>query len=127
MPYSRPGYMYYATKSVIACNHGDPCIENGIVGVAVKQKAPGAGVGSGTPQKQIAIGEPFAIITKGIVQVPYVATSAKGSPIYIVAATHALTLTAAGNVKYGLTVEIQGQRGTPTGRMRIDLDKKDTF
>lgn len=126
MPYSRPGYMYYATATK-AVNHGDPCVENGVCGVAVKQKAPPSTAAAGTPQKQIAVSEPFAIISKGVVQVPNTITATKGAPIYITAATNALTLTAAGNVKYGLCVEVAGQRGTPTGRMRVDLDKKDSF
>ncbi len=115
-----------ATKAV---NHGVACEELGFVGVAVKQKAPSASAGTGTPQKQVGIGEDFAIITKGIVQVPYVATAAKGSNITITAAGNVLALTAAGAgvLKFGKVVEIAGQRGTPTGFMRVDLDKKDSF
>jgi hypothetical protein len=118
--------MYYVTAATKAVNHGDPCVENGVVGVAVKQKAPAASAGTGTPQKQVAIGEPFAIISKGIVQVANGISAVKGSPVYIVAATNVLTLTS-GNPKFGLCVEIAGQRGTPTAKMRVDLDKKDSF
>lgn len=125
MPYSRPGYMYYATAATTHL-HGVPVVYDGVPGVAVKQKAPASGAGSGTPQKEIANGEQFAIITKGIVQVTNAITAIKGSPIFITAA-HALTLTGTANVKFGKCVEIAGQRGTPTGMMRVDLDKKDLF
>ena len=102
------------------------------MGVAVKQKGVPAGAGSGAPQKAIAISEPMAIISKGIVQVPLVATAVKGDPIYITAATNALTKTGPGapptTYKFGLCVEIAGEgRGVPTGLMRVDLDKKDSF
>jgi hypothetical protein len=113
-----------ATKTV---NHGDPVVESGIVGVAVKQKAAASGAGAGTPQKQIAIGEKFAIISKGIVEVLNVASAVKGSPIYIVAASNALTLTAAGNVKFGMCVELPSERGGRSTHMRVDLDAKSAF
>jgi hypothetical protein len=125
MPYSRPGYMYYATATV-AHDHGAPVIYDGVAGVAVKQKAPSGGAAAGAPQRQIANGEQFAIISKGIVQVPNTITAIKGSPVYITAG-HALTLTGPGAGKFGRVVEIAGQRGTPTGMMRVDLDKKDSF
>jgi hypothetical protein len=125
MPYERPGEGHYATATKVV-NHGAPVVEDGIVGIAIKQKAAkwDAGLAS---QAQIGIGEPFHIRTKGVRQVPFVATAVKGTPVYIVAATNALTLTAAGNVKFGRVLEVQGQRGTPTGFMRVDLDAKDSF
>lgn len=125
MPYSRPGYMYYATATTTH-NHGDPVLYDGVAGVAVKQKAPAASAAAGTPQKQIASGEAFSIISKGIVQVANAITAIKGSPIYITAA-HALTLTSTGNSKFGRCVEVAGARAVPAGLMRVDLDKKDSF
>lgn len=136
MPYSRPGYMYYdvATKSVV---HGGSVTEHGMVGVAVKQgNAPfGTGPAFSAPGvvnpllNTIAIAEPFAMITKGIVEVPLtgIVTPAKGDAVYIVAADNTLTKTAGANLKYGRIVEIAGQRGCPTGKVRIDLDHKATF
>lgn len=113
-----------ATKAVW---HGYPATESGFVGVAVKQKAPSAGAASGTPQHQIAIAEDFALITKGVVQVPVIAGAAVGDAIYIVAASNTLTETAGGNVKFGQVTALAGQQGTPVGYMRIDLDAKDSF
>ena len=128
MPVNRPGAMKYVTATKLTL-HGAPCAESGIVGVAVKQKAARSGAGSGTPQKEIAIGERFAIINKGIVEVAVAAT--KGQPVYLTAATNALTTTGPGapptTLKFGMCVEIAGERGTPTGKVRVDLDAKDAF
>jgi predicted RecA/RadA family phage recombinase len=131
--YNRPGTRYYASATK-AVTHGAPVVENGVVGVAQKQKQPLSSVGIGgspNPQVNIPIGEAFAIVNKGIVQVPYVGAAAKGTPVYITAASNALTLTGPGapptTYKYGVVVEVQTQRGTPTGFMRVDLDLKDSF
>ena len=130
MPYNRPGVVQpaVATKAV---DHNAPVVELGIVGVAIKQKGPGSGAGSGAVQKQIAIGEPFAILRKGIVQVPNtgsgVAAAAVGTPIFIIAASNLLTTTLTANTKYGLLVEKAGSRGCPAGFCRVDLDGKDAF
>jgi len=130
MPYNRPGIMKYAVATK-AVDHGLPVVELGVVGVAVKQRKPSSGAASGSPQKNIAISEPFAIISKGVVQVPNtgsgVSAAAVGTPIYIIAASNLLTTTSAGNVKFGMLVEAAGTRGTPTGMCRIDLDAKDAF
>jgi len=138
MPYNRPGRMFYTTATK-AVNHGQPVVEQGVPGVSVKQKSAGSGAGSGTPQKQIAIGEKFAIITKGVVEVVNtgagVAAAVPGTPIYIIAASNLLTTTSTSNVKYGMLIENEssvatnrgGERGVRTGFCRIDLDKRDLF
>lgn len=130
MPYNRPGKMQYVTATK-AVDHGMPVTELGFVGTAVKQRKPGSGAASGAPQKNIAIAEPFAIITKGVVQVPNtgsgLAAAAAGTAIYIIAASNLLTTTATSNIKFGVLVENAGTRGTPAAMCRIDLDKKDQF
>jgi predicted RecA/RadA family phage recombinase len=128
MPYERPGAGYYPAAATKTVNHNDPVVEDGIVGVAVKQKAPNPETGL-TNIQQIAIGEAFHIRTKGIKQVPVqsITSPAKGDAVYIIAATNQLTKTATSNVKYGRIVELAGQRGTPTGYVRVDLDAKDSF
>jgi hypothetical protein len=127
--------MYYATATK-AVLHGAPCVENGVVGVAVKQKGVASDLGLGTAPnftaKQIAIGEKFAIISKGIVQVPVVGTPAKGAPVFLTASSNALTLTGPADqtatFKYGRVVELPADgRGVPAGQMRVDLDKKDSI
>jgi hypothetical protein len=135
--------MHYATATA-AHRHGDPVVYDKVVGVAVKQKGVASDVGLGSEaagyaSQAIASGEPFAIISKGIVQL-YNTTNGrkggtalgavKGSPVYISAA-HVLAITGtaaeAGPFKFGRVVEVAGQRGTPTGMIRVDLDKKDSI
>jgi hypothetical protein len=112
-----------ATKAVW---HGDPCIETNFAGVAVKNRAPSAAAAAGTPQKQIVVGEQFAIITKGIVQVNAVAGAVVGDAITINAGSNVLTV-GTGAPKFGRVVYLAGQQGTPVGKMRVDLDKKDSY
>lgn len=128
MPYERPGEGYYAVATKVV-KHGAPVVEDGITGVAIKQKAVKWDAGLAA-QDEVGIGESFHIRTKGIKQVPFVSGAVKGSPVYITIATNALTITPGGagvSENYGVVVEIQGQRGTPTGKMRVDLDLKHTI
>lgn len=129
MPKNRPGARYDAV-AVRQLQHGAPCIVDNIVGVASKQKAPVATVGLGgspNPQTTIGVGEKFTIITKGEVNVPVVAAAPRGTPIYITAASDALSTTSAGNVKFGRVVAVAGERAVPTGYMAVDLDQKASF
>ena len=130
MPVNRPGLMKYVTATK-AVDHGKPCVESGIVGVAVKQKVVPSGAASGSAQKNIGIGEQFAIISKGLVQVPVVGSPVKGTPVYMTAATNALTLTGPAapptTLKFGMVTELPGERGCPAGFMRVDLDAKDAI
>jgi predicted RecA/RadA family phage recombinase len=134
MPYNRPGKILYATATK-AVNHGAPVVELGLVGVAVKQQAPAFGIGPQTNPAlvAIAIGEKFAIISKGIVEVPVtgatgtISSPTKGDAVYITAADNTLSKTASANVKFGRIVEVAGERGTRTGYCRIDLDQKASF
>ena len=137
--------MHYATATA-ARQHGDLCAEDSVVGQAVKQKAVGSGVAAGAAiQQAIASGEAFAIISKGVIQIPNTVTgraggaalnAVKGSPVYVTVAAGATpaapALALAGPasatlLKVGRVVEVAGQRGTPTGLMRVDLDKKDSL
>lgn len=134
MPYNRPGNIEYVTNdSGGTINHGDPAKIGNLVGVAVKQKAVSWTLGLDA-QAQIADGEQFALIVKGIVEVPDEAGFAKGDPIYIADASVTSGVTTFDlnetntNDKFGVVVEVVGDgRGVPTGRVRIDLDKKDSF
>lgn len=126
MPYSRPGYMAYATRETgdPAISHGDPVVKNGVVGVVVKQKANSWQQGF-VGLRAVAVNEDYAIISKGIVQVPNDGIEAAdfGDPVYIDPATGDLGTT--GTTPFGRVVEVEGERSTPTGFVRIDLDKKD--
>ena len=130
MPYNRPGDIEYATNSSGGnLTHGQPVIQSNWVGVAIKQKAP-AWDAAPAAGATIANGEDFAIIVKGIVQVPNtgsgVAAAVRGDAIYITSA-NALTTTSAGNTAYGRVADTAGVRGTPTGYVRIDLDARDSL
>lgn len=121
-----PRIMYYATATK-AVNHGAPCIENGVVGVAVKQKAPSATTALST-WKTVGIGEKFAIISKGVVLVPTVAGFAKGDLVYIKGTDNSISETDDATTQpFGRIVEVGGERGCPTGYVRVDLDHKDVF
>lgn len=124
--YERPGHRTYAVASGTHY-HGDPVVYNGVPGVAFKQALVGSGAGSGNVQKTIANAETFTIICKGRVEITNPGDAmAVGDKLYITS-THVLTKTTTGNTKYGLVVEIAGTRGTPTGKMRVDLDLKSVF
>ena len=122
---SRTGH--YATRTKTAIPHGAPCVEGGIAGIGLKQKAPGWA----TPfadVKTIAIGEDFLIRHTGTVEVAELAGAIKGQAVYITTATDALTLTPPGagtGFPFGRVADLPGQRGTPTGRMMVNLDLKD--
>lgn len=124
MPYSRPGSGVYVTNGGTPMVHGQAAVNGNFVGVAVKQKVRSWQVGYAL-QKTIDAAEPYYLITHGIVQVSAtgITTPAAGNPVYITSAG-ALTSTATGNLAFGQIVEIAGQRGVPTGMVRIDLDSK---
>jgi hypothetical protein len=127
--YNRPGARYYVNAATRQRNHGDPCVEDNMVGVAQKQKQPSSTIALAS-YKVIAVGESHVIINKGVVRVPFVAGAVKGSTVWINITNDAITLTdpGAGNGrKFGRVVEIAGQRATETGFMRVDLDAKDSF
>lgn len=135
MPYQRPNPADYVTNGesgTIA--HGSPVKEDGFVGIAVKQKAVSWSEGLAA-QALIQPGEQYLILTKGEVQVDTVSGLAKGDKVYIAAAsttsgvtTFALTEVATSNTPFGVVTEVVGDgRGVPTGKVRIDLDKKDQF
>lgn len=125
MPYERPGERYYPTAATKAVLHGNPCVEENVAGVAIKQVAAPFGTGLGsTLISTVQVGEKFVIDTQGIVEVPNtgIAAAAKGAVVYIATATNALSLASgAGLLRYGVVVELAGERKTPTGRLRIKL------
>lgn len=128
MTYNRPGRGTHKVNTLgRTINHNDPVSISGHVGVAVKQKQHNTAEGI-VGGNVIATGERFWLIKKGIVQVPFVAGMVDGDPVYIVAADGTLTETASGNVKFGRVVEVTGDgRGVPPGKVRVDLDDKDSF
>jgi hypothetical protein len=126
MPYNRPGAGVYVTNGGTSVLHGAPVKIANFVGVAVKQRPSIPPAVSPTDLKTIAASEQFFLITKGIVQVDNVTGFAKGDAVYI-DGSNVLTESSSGNTKFGRVVEVPGERGTPTGKVRIDLDAKDSI
>lgn len=133
----RPGNVHYATATV-AVEHGAPVEEDGFVGIAVKQIEAPAGTGLGDSKiKTIQVSEAFVIRLKGLVYVSGVKSETGnfvvGDKVYIIPSSdgsnpNELTLaTTAGNVKFGRVEAVAGSRGVGTGKMRVNLDAKDTF
>jgi hypothetical protein len=137
MPYERPGAGVYVTATK-ATPHNGPATENGLVGIAVKQKTISWTAAFSEHQTPtIAIGEQFHIRTKGIRQVstagqgPGFSAAAKGTAVYIRPADNSLRVepdAATTDIPFGRIVEVVADnRGVPAGKVRIDLDQKDTI
>jgi len=124
MPYNRPGRGVYVKNETAsaALTHGQPVKEGNFVGIAVKQVSPGFD-STIADASRIEDDEEYFVITKGIVQVNKVSGFAKGDAVYITS-TNTLTETSTSNTKFGTVVETENERGTPTGKVRIDLDLK---
>ena len=124
MPYSAAGEIFYTTNGESGTlTNGQPVINEKVAGVAIKQGAPSLAEGIST-HYTIAKNEDFAILCKGVVQVDEVSGAEHGDPIYITS-ENKLTKTEGENALFGVCVEIEGERGTPKDKMRVDLDKKD--
>lgn len=137
MPYERPGAGVYVTATKTT-PHNAPATENGLVGIAVKQKTiPWTAAFSEHQSPTIAIGETFHLRTKGIRQVlttgygAAIAAAAKGDAVYIRPADNTLQVepgAATTDIPFGRVVEVVADnRGVPAGRIRIDLDLKDAM
>lgn len=129
MPYNRPGNVNVDVTATKQVTHGFLTWEEGAPGVAVKTLADPATAGLVSP-KIIAIGEKFNQIVKGVVQVINPGGFVRGGPVYITIATNVLTATGPASAtvgKVGVVSELAGSRGTPLGKMRVNLDLKDTL
>jgi Uncharacterized conserved protein (DUF2190) len=131
MPYSRPGPGVYVTNnSGGTLEHNQAVQESNFVGVAVKQKTRGWKDGYDV-QKTIEQDEDYFIITKGVVLVTVertdAAAAAKGDAVYIEDDNNlSVASSGEGALRFGRVVEVAGERGTPAGKARIDLDLKDS-
>jgi Uncharacterized conserved protein (DUF2190) len=132
MAQNRPGRAHYATATKEVA-HGAPCVEDNFAGIAIKQIAAPGGTGLGDDLiTKVQVGEQFIIEHKGLWTVPNVdaaaATFAVGDDVWIDPDDNTTTSAHAGNeAKFGRVEAIAGQRGTPTGKMRVDLDARDSF
>lgn len=127
MTYNRPGKGTHVVNDTAGTlTHGQPAVLQGHIGIVVKQKAQSWSAGL-TGANLIAVGEKCWMITKGIVQVNDPTGLGADGPVYITTA-NALTATVGTNAKFGRVVETTGDgRGVPTGKVRIDLDARDSF
>lgn len=128
MPYLRPGNEYHCT-AVRQVTHGNPCIVDGVPGIAISQKEPAATAGLVTP-RVVAVDEDFVIAHQGICQIDasLLATGVRGDPVFINNTTDALAEAGgAGLVPFGRIIEVAGERGTPTGKIRINMNLRDTI
>jgi hypothetical protein len=132
MPYNRPGNIFYTTCTRVVA-HGAPTVEKGIAGVAIKQNEPPFGTAFGAGLKNVLVGEKFALIVKGVVQVPELAGAVAGDLVHVTTADGTLTETpGAGTRTLGRVIETDTpaggdrgvDRGIPSGLMRVDLDQK---
>lgn len=129
MPYNRPGHVQVDAVATKAIAHGTITWEDGMPGVAVKTREEQIAAGTAA-RSQIAIGEAFNLIVKGVVQVANAGGFVRGDSVYITKATNVLSKAGPASAtlgKVGVVSEIAGQRGTPTGQMRVNLDLKDTL
>lgn len=129
MPYNTDSGRHRVASSSVKRLHGAACHEEGYVGIAQKQVQPGATIAL-AEYPYIQVAEAFTIITTGKVEVPTVTSAARGSTIWINVDTQALSLTDPGSsdgMKFGRVDALAGEEGVPTGFMRVDLDKKDSF
>lgn len=114
------GRVYYATASK-EVEHGAPAEEDNFGGIAIKQQARDYDAAS-PAYKTIAVGEDFAILVRGEVEIA--ADHANGTLLYIDPDDNTVTETSTNNVVLGRVTNVAGERGTPAGHIRVNLDIK---
>lgn len=134
--YNRPGARVRIASATRSRLHYTPACEGTgsatIVGMTQKTQQPSSAVGfSGNAQITIGVAEPFTMIVKGVVQVPFITSSVQGSTVWINETNDVLTLTDPGSShghKFGKVTD--PNPSTPfgaSGLMSVDLDAKDSF
>lgn len=122
MPANRPGRVVYVTNGGSAIDHGAPVLTaEGFVGVSIKQRQEGWDT-TVADQSQIDANEDYAVIVKGKVLVDDDGFS-KGDALYI-DGSNALS-TDDTDTPFGIVTEEENERGTPDGKVWVDLDLKD--
>jgi hypothetical protein len=141
MPEVRPGEVHYAKRGGAAptIKHGQPILQDGFAGIALKQQAYPAGTGLGAAAiTDIVANENYIVQIKGRVYIAQTVTGlvggtalamAKGDTLYVsdagvVAKTGPVSATVA---KLGRVTEVAPERGVGAGMARVDLDARDSF
>ena len=126
MPYNaEPGHVQPVTAGVDV-RHGAPAADDGYVGTAQKLHTPGADVVR-ADRDLIKAGEEYHLLVHGLIEVPTtnLPGAAKGDLVYITTATNAISNAAgAGKVVLGKVASLPGERGTPSGTVRVNLNEK---
>jgi hypothetical protein len=125
--YERPGRGVDLTANAVL-THNVPHYQGGIAGVPVKQDNPKT-LDSLASRTQIQSGVKYFLRTKGACEVDAttLAGATVGQAVYINKTTDALGLTATAGavVPLGRVIALAGQFGTPTGKLRVNMDLKD--
>jgi Uncharacterized conserved protein (DUF2190) len=127
MIYNRPGRGVYVTNGEAATiTHGSPAYIDGFAGVAVKQKArdwnEAVALAAVIDKK-----EDFFLVVKDVVEVPVgeLEPEELGELLYFDKEGKALTLESKeAKATFGKIVELEGNRGTRAGYVRVDLSLK---
>jgi hypothetical protein len=135
MSYERPGHAVRVTASADVL-HGQPASDDGHVGRAIKTATPASDAPRAT-RGVIVAGEAYNIRPRGVMEVAIVSVAgsgvaawditgvAKGQLVYVTDAGNALSLAAgAGKSVLGKVTHLAGEQGTPTNRVRVDLQQK---
>jgi hypothetical protein len=127
MPYNaEPGEVAYVVAGV-ALVSGDLACDQGFCGVSVKQKIPAADAARST-RANIEAGEAYILQIQDVVEAPRagaLAASVKGDLVWITEADNSLaTAAAAGKFVLGKICSLPGERGTPSDKVRINLNIK---
>jgi predicted RecA/RadA family phage recombinase len=125
MPYERPGACVRVTAGVDT-RHGDMAADDGHVGCAVKTAIPAQDVLRAS-RNLIVAGEAYNLRVRGVHEVDNttLAGIAKGDFVYITTATNAISNAAGGGkVVLGKVTHLPGEQGTPSNRVRVDLEQK---
>ena len=128
MPDFRDNPGVYVTNGGSPINHTTPYRAHAaLCGIALKQRAPAADAAL-SAATVIAAGESMYLKDKGECRIKLsdhaaITVATKGAAVYITAA-HALTSVSTGNSLFGRVVETSGERGLPSGSIRIDMSRK---
>lgn len=107
--------------------HAKPHYQAGLRGIVQKQDEPKS-FDSLASRTQVQSGIKYFLLTKGETEVDALAGATVGATVFINTTTDALTLTdpGAAAVPFGRVTNLPGTFGLPAGRMRVDMDLKDT-
>lgn len=127
MPYERPSASLAVRVTAHAdVRHGAIAYDGGWVGRVVKTETPAADAPR-TDRDLVAAGEDYNLRPHGIAEVDNtnLAGIAKGALVYITQATNAIGNAAGAGISVvGKVTHLPGEQGTPTNRVRVDLDVK---